>query len=202
LPDTYLSKSPGPSDNSDCEETQLNSGRDHRFRSLYEIHASAVARYVARRVPADDIQDVVADTFLTAWRRLDQVPEDAVPWLFGTARRHIANRRRSTRRRRALDSRLAEGAVESPQSEIEIAEMDDRLVAAIRRLPAKEREALMLVAWDGLDPKRAARAAGCSGGALRVRLYRARSHLRRDLESPSHNQTPQPLPKAQTEDAR
>ena len=186
------------------EESPLTPNREARFRSLYEIHASAVARYVARRVPPDDVHDVVADTFLTVWRRLDDVPEDAVPWLFATARRHISNRRRSTRRRDALGRRLTEltGSADFNHSWIEDDELDGLVVAAIARLPLKEREAIMLVAWDGLDPKRAARAAGCSSGTFRVRLHRARSRLRRDLESPLHNPTPQPLPKTQTEDVR
>lgn len=159
-----------------------------------------MARYAARRVPADDVGDVVAETFMTAWRRLEEVPDDAVPWLFGTARRHIANRRRSSRRRQALGHRLAEGAVESPEYQPQIPEVDEDLLAAIRRLPDKEREALMLVAWDGLDPKRAAQAAGCSGGALRVRLHRARSRLKKELETPFHAPAPHPIPHPQTEE--
>lgn len=163
------------------------------------MHASAVARYAARRVPPDDVHDLVADTFLTAWRRLDEVPEDAVPWLFGSARRHIANRRRSTRRRQALDVRLAN---EPSPSRIEASHVDERIVAAIGRLPEAEREAMMLVAWDGLDPKRAAKAAGCGSGTFRVRLHRARSRLKRELESAPNHSTPKPLPTTQTEDAR
>ena len=150
----------------------------------------------------DEIADVVAETFLTAWRRLDVVPEDAAPWLFRTASLHVANRRRSSRRRQALDHRLIEGAVETSGFRPEITELDERLVGAINRLPDKEREALMLVAWDGLDPKRAARAAGCSAGAFRVRLHRARSRLKHELEAPFHGPAPHPHPHAQTEDLR
>jgi DNA-directed RNA polymerase specialized sigma24 family protein len=72
------------------EEATLRSIPETRFRELYELHASTVARYAARRVPIDDVHDVLSETFLTAWRKLDAVPEDAVPWLFATARRHIA----------------------------------------------------------------------------------------------------------------
>jgi len=161
-----------------------------------------VARYAARRVSPDEIADVVAETFLTAWRRLDDVPEDAAPWLFRTASHHVANRRRSSKRRQALDHRLTERAVETSDFRPEITEVDQRLVEAINRLPDKEREALMLVAWDGLDPKRAARAAGCSSGALRVRLHRARSRLKHELDAPFHGPAPHPLPHPQTEELR
>jgi RNA polymerase sigma-70 factor (ECF subfamily) len=161
-----------------------------------------VARYAARRIPSDEIHDVVAETFLTAWRRMNDVPDDALPWLLGTARHHIANRRRSSRRRQALDRRLVDGAVESPEYQPEISDVDERLVEAIKRLPTKEREALMLVAWDGLDPRRAARAVGCSSGAFRVRLHRARSRIKRELDASFPAPAPHPLPHAQTEDLR
>lgn len=187
------------------EEVVL-SPRESRFRTLYEIHAGAVARYAARRVPPDDVHDVIAETFLTAWRRLEDVPDDALPWLFGTARRHIANRHRSTRRRRALNDRLVEtrDPTGSHAAGIETSAIDGELVDAIRRLPAGEREAFMLVAWDGLDPKRAARAAGCSGPAFRVRLHRARSRLKRDLASPplTERAASSALTKTQMEEAR
>jgi len=168
------------------------------------LHASAVARYAARRVPIDDVHDVLSETFLTAWRKLDAVPEDAVPWLFATARRHIANRNRSTRRRKALSDRLTtvHAFGEAQQPDAEPSEIDEAIVDAICRLPAGEREALMLVAWDGLDPKRAAVAAGCSGPALRVRLHRARSRLKRELTSISETVPRTPLPKERLEKAR
>jgi RNA polymerase sigma factor (sigma-70 family) len=146
----------------------------------------------------------LSETFLTAWRKLDGVPEDAVPWLFATARRHIANRNRSTRRRQALSDRLinAHDFGEAPQPDAESVEIDRDIVDAIRRLPAGEREALILVAWDGLDPKRAAIAAGCSGAALRVRLHRARSRLKRELASMSETTAHAPLPKERLENVR
>jgi RNA polymerase sigma factor (sigma-70 family) len=135
---------------------------------------------------------------------LDAVPEDAVPWLFATARRHIANRNRSTRRRQALSDRLIDAHAfgEAPQPDAETVDIDRDIVDAIRRLPAGEREALMLVAWDGLDPKRAAIAAGCSGAALRVRLHRARSRLKRELASMSETTAHGALPKERLENVR
>lgn len=161
----------------------VRSDPEVRLASLYEAHAAQVGRYAARRVPAQDVPDVIAETFLTAWRRLRDVPDDALPWLLGTARRHISNRRRSARRRNALGTKLAEAHV--PAAPEELATIDEALLAAIRRLPSAEREAFMLVAWDGLEPARAAAAARCSRTAFRVRLHRARTRLRNDL-SRSH----------------
>lgn len=164
-------------------EPQLNASREERFRLLYEDHVERVARYVSRRTAANDVQDVVADTFLTAWRRFDELPQDAVPWLFVTARRLIANRHRSTQRRRALDDKLAGGPAwlfeQPPPSDLP--EVDQQLLAAIAELPDAEREAFMLVAWDGLDATRASRAAGCSAATFRMRLHRARRRLRRQI---------------------
>jgi RNA polymerase sigma factor (sigma-70 family) len=156
-------------------------------------------------VPPDDVQDVVAETFLTAWRRLGDVPEDAVPWLFATARLHIANRHRSSRRRQALGERLmnVRQPIDDQPTDIERREVDERLLEAIRRLPPKEREALMLVAWDGLTPRRAARAAGCGAPAFRVRLHRARARLKRALEAASPDLGPRPrATNTQMEEAR
>ena len=78
-----------------------------RFRLLYESHAGRVLSYAARRAGAHDAPEVVAETFLVAWRRIDEVPEDAVPWLFATARNCLLNRRRSQRRVVRLMERMS-----------------------------------------------------------------------------------------------
>ena len=126
-----------------------------------------------------------------------------MPWLFATARRHIANRNRSTRRRQALSDRLVNAtAFNDAHLEAEQSDINEDLTDAIRRLPAAEREALMLVAWDGLDPKRAAVAAGCSGPTLRVRLHHARSRLKHELTAGSETTTRESLRKERLEKAR
>ncbi len=126
---------------------------------------------------------MLAETFLTAWRRLEDVPHDELPWLLGVARRHIANRRRSAHRVNAVTEKLA-ATIPLPASHPSPAlegPLDNALVRSIRNLPEKEREAFMLVAWDGLDPTQAALVAGCSATTFRVRLHRARSRLKREL---------------------
>lgn len=132
--------------------------------------------YALRRTDPATADDVVSDVFVVACRRLPDVPDDALPWLLGCARRVLANQRRGERRQRALSERLTGGetaaAPESP---------DRGLAAALATLSEADREVLMLVAWEGLEPERAARVLGCSRGALAVRLHRARRRLARAL---------------------
>jgi hypothetical protein len=109
-----------------------------------------------------------------AWRRLDDVPGDALPWLYGVARRVLANQRRSADRGAALERRLASAAAPVGAPDPGDAEGDKELMRlALGRLSEPSREALMLVAWHGLTGARAARAAGCSRAAFAVRLCRA-----------------------------
>ncbi len=157
---------------------------DSRWESLYASHAEQVSSYASRRVGTDDVADVVADTFLVAWRRLDDVPEDALPWLYAAARHVISNTRRAEMRRDALRARLAnmEGP-EVAQDHAPAIETRADIVAALRLLPASEREALMLVTWQDLEPRRAAAVVGCSPGTFAVRVHRGRRHLMEVLAS-------------------
>lgn len=146
---------------------------DDRFEQLYSRHFGAVLAYALRRAPRPVAQDVAAETFLVAWRRLEDVPEPALPWLLATARKTLANQRRSSRRQRALAERLAaEPAIEATQDV-------DRppILAALARLSERDREALMLAAWEELDSRSASRVLGCTPAAYRLRLHRARRKL-------------------------
>lgn len=146
-----------------------------RFESLYDRHLPAVLGYALRRMPADAVEDLVGETFLVAWRRLDDVPDDAVPWLLAVAHKQLANQRRATRRRLALAERLAHER--QPASRDPIDDLDPRVETALAGLSDTEREALLLVAWDGLDRGQAAAVVGCSRATFRVRLHRARRHV-------------------------
>jgi RNA polymerase sigma factor (sigma-70 family) len=146
-----------------------------RFVTLYEAHAGAVLAYARRRVGADEADDVLAETFLVVWRRRAQVPDDALPWLYAVAGNVIRNRRRAARRRVALAARMATHPVRDE------ATPDPRLHEALARLKPLDREALLLTAWEGLEPARAARAAGCSRATFNVRLHRARKRLAQAL---------------------
>lgn len=120
----------------------------------------------------------MAETFLVAWRRLDQVPEHALPWLLAVARRTLANNRRSSRRRERLTERLR---VEL--GKVQVVPVEPRLLDALHTLSVDDREVLLLVAWDGLSTAEAADVLGCSATACRIRLHRARKRLAAALES-------------------
>jgi RNA polymerase sigma-70 factor (ECF subfamily) len=141
---------------------------------LFRDHARHVFAYAARRAP-DRADDVVAETFAIAWRRLDRVPEDAEPWLYGVARRVLAGYWRSDARQLALISRLCE--LEAPADGEDEAD-HSRLYELLERLGESDREALLLTYWEGLEPARAAAALGISRDAFHQRVHRARERLR------------------------
>lgn len=151
------------------------------FEDLYRRHYSDVMAYVLRRADPSDAEDLVAEVFVTAWRRLLDLPEDALPWLYGAARRVLANHRRAGRRRRTLTSDLNQqpwllGLSTSADPADRIV---DRavLLAAFARLSPKDREVLSLVAWERLPASRAAMVMNCTSATFTVRLHRARRRL-------------------------
>ena len=159
--------------------------RRARFRAVYDANYHRVLGYVLRRaVTREDAEDVVAETFLTAWRRLEEVPRGggARPWLYGVARNALANQRRGQRRRGRLWGRLE---AEPAPAGWHGAKTDDELApvaAAYERLKAGDRELLALAAWEELDPGEIATVLGCSRNAARIRLHRARRRLARELQ--------------------
>lgn len=161
-------------------------GRRERFEELYANHAGAVAGYVRRRCDAGVADDVVADVFLVAWRRLEDVPTDGLPWLLGTARRVLANHARSRGRWLALRERAGAEAGAVVASEPRSA--DGTVLRALAALRPIEREALLLVAWEGLTPAQAAEALGIRPGTFSVRLHRARRKFASALAAEEHRQ--------------
>jgi RNA polymerase sigma factor (sigma-70 family) len=154
---------------------------------------------IVRHVDCDTAQDVVAETFLVAWRRLGSVPDDPLPWLLVVARNSIANLRRSGRRQMRVTAELERfQQVAEPAADAEVlATQRTAVLTQLAALSPKEREALLLIAWDGLTPQQAARVAGCSLPAFHVRLYRARRRLHADgeAETPPHAEPARrPLP--------
>jgi RNA polymerase sigma-70 factor (ECF subfamily) len=175
-----------------------------RFEGLFRDHHVAVVGYVRRRAPLDAVDDIVGETFLVAWRRLACVPAEELPWLLAVARNVLATQRRGAGRRRALTLRLghvAVGRAESPAADCVEPAIDSRLETALSRLAPKDREALTLIAWDGLQPHEAALVLGDSAGAFRVRLHRARQRLRALLEERSEPARPAPTPRLRVEEA-
>jgi len=166
------------------------SERRSRFEALFDEGYEGLLAYARRRVGAE-ADDVVAETFTVAWRRLDNVPADALPWLYGVARRVISDQRRAGRRRHALAQRIRDTEIRyrdwttSPPRPV---------LAALARLNNRDREAVLLTAWEGLHAEQAATAMGCSVVAFRVRLHRARKRLRahlNELDSGSSMRAPE-----------
>lgn len=163
--------------------SQPDGERRRRFDALFESYSSDIVAYCCWRASsAADAQDAVSEVFLTAWRRLDEVPEDdaARVWLYATARRVIANQRRSTRRRAALQERLSHEAAAPPQ---ESPDREEAVVhEALRRLGPRDREVLLLAEWEGLSPAQIASVLGCLTVTARGRLHRARRRFRAVFE--------------------
>ena len=160
-------------------------GDRERFGALYQRAYPAILRYAHRRVPPDLAADVAAEVFVVAWRRIADVPEgDALPWLYGVARRVVANQRRGADRAVGLLARVATLVGDGPPT-IDPADAvaeSMTVLAAFRRLSADDREVLSLVVWEGLGARDAARVLGCSVPAVAARLSRARRRLQANLD--------------------
>jgi RNA polymerase sigma-70 factor (ECF subfamily) len=156
-----------------------------RLESAFREHASRVFAYARRHTTADAADDVVSETFLVAWRRRAELPEEPLPWLLVVARNLVANHRRSG----ARADRLWLAAVReqwhlhagAPADEAVVER--ERYLEALQSCTRPEREALLLVAWDGLTVTQAAAVAGCSPRAFTVRLSRARARMRARIDA-------------------
>lgn len=158
--------------------------RERLFRELFEAYHTRVVAYVRRRVDADAAADVVANTFLAAWTSLDRLGDDPLPWLYGLARGAVANERRRLGRIGRLSERLGQqGAAGVVADHAEMVGWEDPFAAAFAGLRESEREVLRIVAWEGLSAREAGVVLGCSAAAFKVRLHRARRHLRRLLDA-------------------
>ncbi|MEV0660972.1 RNA polymerase sigma factor [Actinomadura luteofluorescens] len=175
---------PSPSRTPHPQETHPPDDRRRRFEDIYAANRARILGYALRRTSdPQDAADVLAETFLTAWRRLDDVPpgDQARLWLYGVARRVLANHHRGERRRSALaadlGSRLRDGLTGRDAPGDDLAGVG----AAFRGLPESDRELLALVGWEGLDHGEIATVLGCSRNAVRIRLHRARRRFSRAL---------------------
>jgi RNA polymerase sigma-70 factor (ECF subfamily) len=157
-------------------------GAEH-FEQLYALHAGAVRGYAMRRCDPELADDVVADVFLVAWRRRAELPEDPLPWLLGIARRVLANHARGQSRLVRLRDRLAaEPAMVAAPADADARE-SARLTAALSSLSERDRELLLLMAWEGLELRQAAEVLGVRPNTLAVRFHRARRRLSAALEA-------------------
>jgi RNA polymerase sigma factor (sigma-70 family) len=163
--------------------------REDRFRALYEETRPRILAYVLRRTSSTtDAADIVSEIYETAWRRLEDVPDnhDGPLWLYVTARYVIANYRRRIHRQSAMTTRLADELGHSPLR-IEATDEESLVMRfCLSSMSPDDRELLMLAGWEGLSASEIGRVIGCSPTAARIRIHRARARLKSALaESPS-----------------
>jgi RNA polymerase sigma-70 factor (ECF subfamily) len=156
-------------------------GKDEdRFAQLVHAHSGAIGDYLRRRLyPLShaDLDDLVEETLIVVWRRLDSVPTDAeLPWMLGVARNVLRNARRSKNRRSAFEASLTPHTDDASAEEHVIADatIRDALVA----LSDDDREIVLLNAWDGLDTHALGTFFAISTNAAAVRLSRAQRRFR------------------------
>jgi RNA polymerase sigma-70 factor (ECF subfamily) len=160
--------------------TTAAAGREARFEAVVAAVYEPLQRYARRRIDPDAADDVVADALLVVWRRLDEVPEDAVlPWCYRVAANCLANTRRAGRRRLRLVSRVA-ATREPVHQDPEVP--DPALHAALATLSDGDQEVLRLWAWEDLTPAEIAVALGVTANAISIRLHRAKARLAKALE--------------------
>jgi RNA polymerase sigma factor (sigma-70 family) len=150
-----------------------------RFSALYSAHSRDVLAYALRRIDPPAAAEVAADTFLVVWRRLDDVPPEpeARLWIFGAARRVLANERRSSSRRDHLHSRIV-AAAEAAIRELDVTTADTSEVdAAMARLGGGDGELLRLTYWEGFTPAELAVVMGTGPSTVRSQLTRARQRF-------------------------
>ncbi|GII44585.1 DNA-directed RNA polymerase sigma-70 factor [Planotetraspora silvatica] len=160
-----------------------------RFAAVFDRHNDEIYRYAVRRLGPEMAEDVVAETFLTAFRKrgtYDRERPDARPWLYGIATHAVREHRRAeVRRNKALARSEAHGAVESfderSASRVTAERLQPKLAAVLARLSAADRDLLLLIAWADLTYEEAAQALGVPIGTVRSRLHRIRTKVRRAL---------------------
>jgi len=154
--------------------------RPARLEAVMRDVVEPVRRYLARRTDEATADDVLSETMVVLWRRLDDVPADAIPWAIGVARLQLANAQRSQRRQRRLIARIA--TIDPPATVPDHAASDtDYIRDAIARLKPGEAEVVRLWAWDDLSLEQIAASLGISVNAATIRLHRARKKLQSEI---------------------
>ena len=178
-------------------DAEVRSASLERFEVLYKSCYQAIYAYVARRMVGsrDEVPDIVAEVFSVVWRRMGVVPcppHDRL-WLYGVARRTVLDHQRRAARKLRLESRLKANA-RAEQDSGPIGDSSHlRLRSAVERLRPLDREALRLVAWDGLSHAEAAEVLGCSVNAVSLRVHKAKARLKAEL---AVAEPPRPSPSA------
>lgn len=159
---------------------------EKRLRRIYDEYYNRLLAYALSYTSRSNAEDIVSETFLIAWRRLDDVPSRELPWLIGVARNLIRERYRADRRLRELctelSTELGRDVAEDPAEHVTARA---GALRALAELGDADREVLTLLAWHGLTNREAAEVLGCSTATLLVRVHRARRRLRAALAEPA-----------------
>lgn len=171
-----------------------------RFLSLYETYRNHVAAYCRRRASADHVDDLVAEVFLTVWRKIDDAPDDeeALPWIYRISYLVLTNHWRGTGRKKRLHAKLESLGVDvahSPQDQVVIRDELRAVLEAAQRLRPRDQEILRLSLWEHLPHDQIGAVLGIEPNAAKQRLHRARKALVREYEHMSKG--PQFSPAAQ-----
>lgn len=175
--------------------SSVDTDEEERFTRLYRRHHTAIHDYCRRRVPDEAVDDVVAEVFLTVWRRFDDVPdgEATVLWLYRVAYRVVGHQWRGSARQHRLRGRLRLVVPRSapPADEALLVREDhQRVLEAAARLSEKDAEVLRLVAWEQLSPAAVATVLDIEPNAVKQRLHRARRNLAREFRRLQSRQPP------------
>jgi RNA polymerase sigma-70 factor (ECF subfamily) len=169
---------------------------DEHFTAVYQAHYRQVYAYAVTRAGRQLADEVVAETFLVAWRRLPALPKATpLPWLLAVARNVVGERYRAEERQRAVAAEMRAWITEEELSVADVADgVAERagVLNALAQLSDDDRELLTLVAWQGLAPSHAARVLGCSTATYYVRLHRARRHLKDAVAAAAEVELPRP----------
>ncbi len=163
-----------------------DSAKRERFEDLYESYRLPVLAYCARRTEPNSAADACSEVFLVAWRRFEDVPNppETLPYLYGIAAKVLSNHARSARRQRRLNARLKNLGVPPPSDPSILvlqSDRDNEVVAAVRKLKPKDREIVMLYAWEDLPRAVIAQMLGMTKAAVDQRIHRAYQRLARNL---------------------
>lgn len=164
----------------------VSPGADARFRGIYDGTYRHVFAYCLRRSNVEDAKDATADVYVVAWRRIDDIPpgDEALAWLYGTARKVLANQRRSRSRRGSLAARIRNETPPSqptPEATVMRRERDREVLDALGRLWESDGEVIRLALWEELSHSDIGKILGCSDRAVTMRLHRAMKRLGREM---------------------
>ena len=170
---------------------------DARFAEIYERFFRRLYGYCIRRTDPDRVDDVVAETFLIAWRRIADVPEgdEALPWLYAVAFKVLGNQWRSKTRRQRLDDKLTAvgiAPVSTTEDYVVANEESRQVLEAVSKLKRTDQEILKLAMWEEVSRSDIAYVLAITPGAVKQRLYEARKNLTREYNRLENKRTKPP----------